>query len=471
MPLLPLKFQIILLYLLFIALFWFIGISSLDPDYGWHLRMGELISKQGIPATDPFSYTMPSFPFIDHEWLTDILTAKLYPTIGINGLAVIYAIVATFALFIVIPKFLFSWARGPLLLSAASLFAAAGIRPQVISWLFFALLIRLLFEEKLWIKWRFYIPFLFCFWANIHGGFAIGITLLILTIFIKAYSTKLITKVDLGVLIFSLLATLLNPYGIRIWEEVFRTSLDASLRWTISEWAPAFFTFDLILVAFIAFSLALVWHYRKNITLLQAVLYCFLLLAGLTSKRQLPYWLLFNLPIISQLLKRMSQEVARKKSFVNFSQLYNLFLLTTGALLWAQSTIILPKIATYSEDLFYPTKAIEYLQTHPHQNELFAPYDWGGYLIWRLPQNKTFVDGRMPSWSQISSTKSFSAYHEYRDVVYKQDAFINIFEKYNVRTVLWRASDNEEFIKKLEKLDWLKIYQDEISVIYTKPSP
>src|SRR3989337_506611 len=46
------------------------GLHQLDPDFGWHVTMGRLISENGIPKTDPFSYTMTSFPFVDHEWKT-----------------------------------------------------------------------------------------------------------------------------------------------------------------------------------------------------------------------------------------------------------------------------------------------------------------------------------------------------------------------------------------------------------------
>ena len=30
---------------------------------------------------------------------------------------------------------------------------------------------------------------------------------------------------------------------------------------------------------------------------------------------------------------------------------------------------------------------------------MFNHYDWGGYLIYQLPEYKTFIDGRMASWN------------------------------------------------------------------------
>src|SRR6266480_3296272 len=80
------------------TLFFFRGLFLLDPDFGWHVRMGQVILQSGIPRTDPFSYTMPSYPFVDHEWLTNIVIAFLYSHVGMYGLAIIFSLLTVFAL-------------------------------------------------------------------------------------------------------------------------------------------------------------------------------------------------------------------------------------------------------------------------------------------------------------------------------------------------------------------------------------
>ena len=64
-------------FLIFLALF-IKGLFLLDPDFGFHIRGGQIINLTGVPKLDPFSYTMPSFPVIDHEWLTDLTFYKLF---------------------------------------------------------------------------------------------------------------------------------------------------------------------------------------------------------------------------------------------------------------------------------------------------------------------------------------------------------------------------------------------------------
>jgi len=151
---------------------------SLDPDFGWHLRMGELIMQKGIPLTDPFSYTMSSYNFIDHEWLSNVLIAIGYKSIGIYGLALIFTLIFVVTLFLAIPKKFKEYASLPLVLAGSLMLGFFGIRTQVISWFFLALLLRVIFDEDLWKKWKFFLPLIFIFWVNLHGGFAVGIAII-----------------------------------------------------------------------------------------------------------------------------------------------------------------------------------------------------------------------------------------------------------------------------------------------------
>src|SRR4051794_140107 len=93
-----------LVLLLYFLLAWAIGIVYLDPDFGWHLRTGQYILSHGIPKTDPFSYTMPNFPFVDHAWLTDIALFVLNMQVGSAALAGAFALLTTFALWLQTPR-------------------------------------------------------------------------------------------------------------------------------------------------------------------------------------------------------------------------------------------------------------------------------------------------------------------------------------------------------------------------------
>ena len=52
--------------------------ASLTPirnyDFWWHLKTGSLIlSREAVPRVDPFSFTAVEAPWVDHEWLSQVL--------------------------------------------------------------------------------------------------------------------------------------------------------------------------------------------------------------------------------------------------------------------------------------------------------------------------------------------------------------------------------------------------------------
>ncbi|MCS7092740.1 MAG: hypothetical protein NZM26_05350, partial [Patescibacteria group bacterium] len=117
----------------------------LDNDFGWHLKTGEYIKNYGIPQNDPFSYTMPSFPFINHAWLTSLLIFELYNLESKFLLPTLFALFAFLSVLFIIYPFLAKQTHVPkslilaLTLLCLAVFAPyIGIRSQVASWLMFS---------------------------------------------------------------------------------------------------------------------------------------------------------------------------------------------------------------------------------------------------------------------------------------------------------------------------------------------
>jgi hypothetical protein len=81
------KILAVMFLVLVLGAFIWKGSVGLDPDFGWHIRSGEYILENGIPSFDPLSYTMPSFPFIDHAWGSSILFFLFYPVVSLCGLS------------------------------------------------------------------------------------------------------------------------------------------------------------------------------------------------------------------------------------------------------------------------------------------------------------------------------------------------------------------------------------------------
>jgi hypothetical protein len=387
--------------------------NNLDPDFGWHLRMGELILKNGIPQTDPFTYTMPSYRFIDHEWLVDIFFAKAYPVIGVDGITLVFILLSCIAVCLPLLISKKKWSFVPFILSGLCLVPYLGIRPQVISWICFSGLLVLFFNQTYWKRFRWSMPLLFLFWANVHGGFVLGILILFLFLTTKMIADRKVHLQDCILFVLSILATLLTPYHVDMWREVWISVSDNSLRFAIQEWLPALFTFNLGFIFLMPFSVSLVLLYRARFSLSEKVLFGTLLFFALSSSRHIPFFALLSLPIMAKgfafFYDSLQKDTISKKRFALVYRIMSggvigLLCICIGVIFFAQHASAVPK------------GAVEYLKHHPSKGNLFAEYDWGGYLIWKYPEKKVFVDGRMPSWhaASVPSGESNNAFMEYQ---------------------------------------------------------
>ncbi len=487
------QFHNLILFVILLLLF-LKGIFFLDPDFGWHLKMGELITKYGIPKTDPFSYTMPSYPFVDHEWLTNIIIYQIYSQTKMFGLAIVYSLVAVFSLLILMPKKGTKFSFSLFLLSVAILTPIAGVRPQLESWFFFAVLLRVILNSTNWLKWRFFLPVLFILWVNLHGSFAIGIAVLAIAVLTKSWQEKRLSVENLTVLVFSLLATLINPYQLDIWREVINQMSDSSLRWTIGEWYPLILQFNPPFIFLSVISGFLIIWFRKSFDILTKFLWLMLLLLGLSSQRHIPFWVLINLPVTITSFNLFYQQATKiKGGAIRFKQVYKWYGVAVLGIILLQIWMNYGNGIDIREESFYPKGAVTFLKSKQIQGEIFANYGWGGYLIWKLPQKKVFIDGRMPSWRwQAPGNESNYAFEDYQKFFTKEDDFNNITIKYNIKYILWNSPPKKTALnptqstinnwfnylfpsqktkllsEKLISRGWKIIYQDSVSIIYSK---
>lgn len=394
------------------AIIFLISFYTLDPDFGWHLMSGMNIIAHGIPKTDIFTFTASSYPWINHEWLNDTLIAYIYQRGGYASLALIFS--ALWMLSIAI-----AGRNGNLLvlfLAVFSLLSFAGIRPITWTVLFVAILERTLESKNT--KTKYFIPCIFLIWANLHGGFAFG--LLLLTIH------QLFFKSKIPWLLFaaSALATLINPYGIRIYSEILTTVLDPQLKYEIAEWEPLY----LPLKSMVCFVLLMSLHFmfaekpwRKIFSIPGLTL-----LMAFSSIRHFPLFIITSLRYFEKYADDLTPFYkANRKSVAWVGMIIFVFL--TGHTIRA----------TLSSHKDYLASTVQYLKTNPCEGNIFNSYNFGGYLIWKLPQYKVYIDGRMPSW-KLDNIKYLNNYQNflYNDVLRREQT-----EKHNIKCILLTSYD------------------------------
>lgn len=474
------------------------GNTFIDPDFGWHLATGKYILEKGFPKSDPFSYTMPDFPYVDHSWFVDVLIAYLYPVVGMLGLSILFSSILLATLYLTYllvtdgekKQWYLSW---PSLILIAGIFCHYFlVRPQVISWFFTAILFNLISKEEGWRRWRIFMPAFFLIWANIHGGFSLGLTIFLLFGVVRMFVLKRIDFEFIFVWSLSIFATLINPYGIGLWREVVMTLTSGQLRSKIVEWMPVFMNQNISFVMLVALSIVFMRIYQNRYSLYEKTIYLFLLISGMISTKQIPFWALFSQVVVVKGFLFLSEEVKKYKKGVLRFRIFYLAIAVTAATLSFLSWY-LSSNGSLKEEAFYPKKALIYLKENKTDDEVFSEYGWGGYLIWKLPEKKVFIDGRMAIWKQKSKSGNLNnSFETYGNILSGKEDLTSVFKKFNVDTVLWPTPKTPSLIQKIshyfvEKLNlknkedllpnfneklaragFTKVYGDTVAEIYRK---
>jgi hypothetical protein len=477
----------VVIFALFLwTIFFGIAYNTIDPDFGWHLRVGRLLWQEGIPKTDPFSYTMPSFQWVDHGRLTDMAIARVYDVSGFFGLSVISASLTILALGIAIPVGLWWWSFVPLMLGAGVFVTRSGIRPQIEDWLILAILMRVVFNRQLWLKRRWLVPLGFALWANLHGGFVMGLGVMSMAVVLHWWEKRKLVFKDFAVIILSILATLINPYGTGLWHEVWLTLSDSHLRSSISEWMPFYTKVELGMWLLTAMIFAVVKTKFHLFSFSRMVVLAVLFLAGLSSLRNAPLYILVAAPMVAEWMKSLWDSLKNNAEAMRRAKIfYGILLVIAFAVFAVESGVPFWKITT-GRWIRYPEAAVQYINNNKFEGRLFSSYGWGGYLIWKLPNEKVFIDGRMPSWRwSAPEGESDWAFKDY-EIIIKGD-YKELFEKYNIQMVLWNKEVKQEepsgwlidlfvknkqetapFAQYLREDGWTEVYADDLSVIYKK---
>lgn len=457
-----------------------------DPDLGWHLRQGQIVvSERRFLETDEFSWTMTGFKWPPY-WLSDVVIFEGYQFFGLSGLAVIFAFIGTLS--ILVPIFFFfnrnyRLASFVIFVSTTILIAFGGIRPQVISWFFSSVLMTLLVLERYKTLGQLIIfPLLFVFWTNFHYGFLLGLALIFLALvaewidplviylknfkftFPKDRMTRSFRLVL--ILVLSFLATLLNPAGFNSHKSAYLGLSSKVNTANIMEWLPLNFKTDvgLVSILFLFFVFWLVIVNFNRLTGFEKSSFFFLAVSALLATRNVPFFLIISVIII---LKSSLPNLERYAILRFLSNLYYpLTFILVCFILGFNSVNSLIKdfdLAKLSKKSGYPYDAVVYLsQFGLPGKRVLNEYNWGGFLIWQLPEMKTFIDGRMPSWKQDGRSILVDYLNIY-NLSAKTDQLLSEYQ------IDWAILSRDAPITNYFKLSgWNTLYEDNQAIILKK---
>lgn len=461
-----------------------------DPDMGWHLGSGRYLwTHFWPPMTDLFSWTMPNFPWVAHEWLTDRLMYGLTQIGGLGLLTTIFTLIVALTFWLLTRMRQFRNIPYSATIGAAITLMVCwnviGVRPQMLTLLGTVLVLMILFA---WRETRkasliYWLPIIFAIWANFHGGFlsgmavigTFGIAEVIRKVLAGAHPLKKWQVISWREFwwvaavggVGSLAATLFNPYGWRVYHEIYYTLSQPDILNQIGEWLPVTLhsanSYNAALLGTLLLALVLINKFNFDITkLILAVVFLFF---GITSWRHLPLFAIASAPLLIEqlglLIESGLQQLTRQKIFT---------IVVIIALLWwggLRANYVRMALATplnYSYATDYPYSAIQYLKAHPATGNLVTEYGWGGYLIWQYPEKKVFIDGRMAIWKQ----GNFRIFDDYRYILSGNTNLMKqMFDKWHpgIMVIPTNHPANTNLYRDFSGT-WKAVYRDSIATVW-----
>lgn len=360
-----------------------------NPDLFWHLSSGRWIwAHAAVPWTDPFSFTRGGEPWLDFEWLFQALVYGLHQVGGLWLLRLGKAALLA-ACWLPINGLLRERGVGAtgrtmaLAFWAAVMLPQSDLRPDLVSLLFFSVLLRRLDKSQARPGPAF---LLFATWANLHAGFVLGLLLygvkaLACRLERRPFPKELVVEAGLAVL-----GTLLNPYGWRVWTvAVLHGAQGAVINRYIQEWGGLSLRSPLqwtVHAALFLFAAAL-WRHRAKRPLFLALVALGTAVAAAQSVRFGAFFAAAGAALVFTLEPRP----APRRIHAGLAVLTALMALPLGRMAWTRPF----------EDAYVARRAVGFVAREEPVFaglRLFNTYEWGGYLGWRRPDAKVFGDGR-----------------------------------------------------------------------------
>lgn len=391
-----------------------------DFDLWWHLQVGRDICQEDVwPSPDIYAYATDC-AWVVHSWLADCLFYNLW-TVGESiheggGITIL----KVFRLIILIGFALsvYLWARHTSRNETLSLFAVLcisvlcwdrSIRPFLFTMLFFFYFYSFCARKDPRKYDCILMPLMMLLWANIHGGFAIAVSLLLCAtaaqaiaplVSVRRYHSRNWFVVSL----ISVAVTFVNPNPIGLYRRVYLASSYPTYDWlSMLAWltrAPkATLDCALIYVAIFASWAYLNLRIRPSRSLLLSGRFATDVASFVLPVLHIRFLWMLVFPLLGaggQIRKVLPAEPTPR--LIPLLLLFLFFFLRLPNI---------PKTDVYR----LPRESIDYFTEEGFQGNVFCAWHWGGYIIWMSDKKaQVFVDTRIEPFTLREIDLSLYAY-------------------------------------------------------------
>lgn len=464
------------LAILFAALAGVPLVNGTDNDFWWHLKTGDYIVHNGIPRTDPFSWTRGGDAWVAHEWLSEVLIYGIQQSLGYAANVVLFALATSAALAIA-----YAAARRQgagtqplvalMLLAVVVMGTFVTVRPQVFTWLLFSVFLYILaasYDRQRAPVWA--LPPLMALWANLHLGFFYGLMLVGLWLAALCFDAvrggERSLRAPVAIAAACVIAAGLNPSGPEILWYPLRYVFDSQVtNEMIAEWKRPDILFPFqtpifVVAGMLALSLASRARPRPFLCLVTVAV----IVLSMQAVRNAPFAAIVMLPVCGgTMARRWPWATAERDSGSRMN-------LATAASLTLLVGLVVPLMALSggreiafgepSEDRF-PSQGAEFVRQKYPGTRLFNDYNAGGYLVYKLyPDVPVFIDGRTDFYGN-------GLMREYFDAQFAEPGWEATLDKYDVEVVM--VARRYPLAEALAgDSGWEKVFEGEAEVVYAR---
>lgn len=446
-------------------------------DLWWHVAAGrEILQTDTLWMVDDWSFSVLGAPWTNHEWLSDLVYYQWVQAFGLESL-VYWKWLVVICCYSTLQYVLLRESGSLVSAFICSVIAVAvaapfiDIRPHLYSLLGFSILLLMLLNTKA-IGWK--LMLLFAVWANLHGGFFFGLMALAVLLFPWREITFKNVRVAFVIGLLCLLASALNPSGFKsvLYPLSYAFNPDSPYR-QLGEWLSPFtpggiqaplYIWVVGITPIVALA-HLIPSVRKKVSVpWEGLLLCALTLAmSLTSRRFIPLFAMCFAVMLAPLLGLVLQKLRADTASFSLSIVAVTFALFRMAPYPLSSG---PAYHYLTAEYSYPIDTMNYVEANNLSGNVFALYNWGGFLHWRTDGKfKVFIDGR------ADTVYDDRTYNQYVDVLRGEPGWQDLVESSDADYFLWPYAlygGAEKFQSLVNSGRWVPVYQDSLSYLLAR---
>ena len=455
--------------------------SVLDLDIWWHLKTGDWIVQHfAVPHTGILSRTAANRPWVAYSWGYEVMLSRAYAWFGLLGIGMFGTLLTIAIVYAVYwmarrlsGRFWISWLLA-VATCAAFLFDLMP-RPVFLSIVLFTVTLTLILNAQRTgrVQTLYWLPLIFLCWANLHIQFIYGLFLVGLLLGVNLVERGA-ARFGIGSTVLQsptlpagplaavfgacVAATLIGPYSYHLYRVIAEYSRAKVAYSAIVELQPLSFrvysNYVVLLLAGAAFY-AVGWQKRINLFKLGL-----LTIGSVVAFRTMRDAWFICVPAAACLADTSVDDTKREPQESRFELAGVIAIAALAMVLFAREAEFnnrgLDRVITGN----FPVYAVNFLRRNPQPGPLYNTFDWGGFLMWYMPQSPVSIDGRNDLYGDEFDARYFQT--QGGEPSYKTDPTLR-----ESGVIMLRKTDGLVYALDLDP-NFRKIYEDELATVFVR---